>query len=60
MSPISSSYFCETAQNYNLEVPSLLCPVFMDSLFLDRANYKELVWDCLDAMKVMGAKVSFF
>lgn len=59
MSPISNSYFVKQAQNYNLEVILLLCPVFMDSLFLDRANYKELVRDCLDAMKVMGLKVAF-
>ena len=31
----------------------------MDSLFLERANYKELVQDCLNAMKVMSAKVAF-
>lgn len=32
---------------------------FYGQSFLDRANYKELVRDCLDAMKVMGAKVAF-
>ena len=32
---------------------------FYGQSFLDRANYKELVRDCLDAMKVMNAKVAF-
>lgn len=32
---------------------------FYGQSFLDRANYQELVRECLDAMKVMNAKVAF-
>ena len=32
---------------------------FYGQSFLERANYKDLVQDCLDAMKVMNAKVAF-
>ena len=57
--PHFQQLFRETAQNYNLEVPSIAMSGFYGQSFLDRANYKELVRDCLDAMKVMGAKVAF-
>ena len=39
--------------------PSIAMSGFYGQSFLDRANYKELVRDCLDAMKVMDAKVAF-
>ena len=32
---------------------------FYGQSFLERANYKDLVQDCLHAMKVMNAKVAF-
>ena len=57
--PHFQQLFRETAQNYNLEVPSIAMSGFYGQSFLDRANYKELVRDCLDAMKVMDAKVAF-
>lgn len=57
--PHFQQLFRETAQKYQLEVPSIAMSGFYGQSFLERANYKELVSDCLDAMKVMGAKVAF-
>ena len=56
--PHFQQLFRETAQNTKLEVPSIAMSGLW-TVFLERANYKELVRDCLDAMKVMGAKVAF-
>ncbi len=56
---ISSSYFVKQLRNYNLEVPSIAMSGFYGQSFLDRANYKELVQDCLHAMRVMNTKVAF-
>ena len=57
--PHFQQLFRETAQNYNLEVSSIVMSGFYGQSFLDRTNYKELVRDCLDAMKVMDVKVAF-
>lgn len=57
--PHFQQLFRETAQNYNLEVSSIAMSGFYGQSFLDRTNYKELVRDCLDAMKVMDVKVAF-
>lgn len=51
--------FRETARKFKLEVPSVAMSGFYGQSFLDRANYQELVRECLDAMKVMNAKVAF-
>lgn len=51
--------FRETARKFQLEVPSVAMSGFYGQSFLERANYKELVQDCLNAMKVMSAKVAF-
>lgn len=51
--------FSETAKKYQLQVPSIAMSGFYGQSFLDRANYKELVQECLNAMKVMNARVAF-
>ena len=51
--------FRETAQKYQLKVSSIAMSGFYGQSFLERANYKELVQDCLHAMKVMNTKVAF-
>jgi Sugar phosphate isomerases/epimerases len=57
--PHFQQLFRETACQFRLEVPSIAMSGFYGQSFLERANYKELVRDCLDAMKVMDAKVAF-
>ena len=57
--PHFQQLFRETARQFRLEVPSIAMSGFYGQSFLERANYKELVRDCLDAMKVMDAKVAF-
>lgn len=57
--PHFQQLFRETSQKFGVEVPSVAMSGFYGQSFLDRTNYKELVQDCLNAMKVMGAKVAF-
>ena len=57
--PHFQQLFRETAQKYQLEVSSIAMSGFYGQSFLERANYKDLVQDCLHAMKVMNAKVAF-
>lgn len=57
--PHFQQLFRETARNFQLEVPSIAMSGFYGQSFLERTNYKELVRDCLEAMKVMDAKVAF-
>ena len=59
MIPHFQQLFRETARKFKLEVPSVAMSGFYGQSFLDRANYQELVRECLDAMKVMNAKVAF-
>lgn len=57
--PHFQQLFRETARKFRLEVPSIAMSGFYGQSFADRANYKKLVQDCLNAMKVMNAKVAF-
>ncbi|MDR0891497.1 MAG: sugar phosphate isomerase/epimerase [Mediterranea sp.] len=57
--PHFQQLFRETAQEQGMKVPSVTMSGFYGQSFLARANYKELTQECLDAMKVMGAKVAF-
>ena len=57
--PHFQQLFRETAQKFQVEVPSIAMSGFYGQSFLERTNYKELVRECLDAMQVMGAKVAF-
>ena len=57
--PHFQQLFNETARNYQLEISSMAMSGFYGQSFLERANYKELVQECLNAMKVMNTKVAF-
>ena len=57
--PHFQQLFRETAREFQLEVPSIAMSGFCGQSFLERANYEELVRECLNAMKVMDAKVAF-
>ncbi|WP_287682596.1 sugar phosphate isomerase/epimerase family protein [Bacteroides sp.] len=57
--PHFQQLFRETAREFQLEVPSIAMSGFYGQSFLERANYEELVRECLNAMKVMDAKVAF-
>jgi len=57
--PHFQQLFRETARKFQLEVPSVAMSGFYGQSFLERTNYEELVKECLDAMKVMNAKVAF-
>lgn len=57
--PHFQKLFKETAQKYNIEVPSVAMSGFFGQSFLAHPNYKALVQDCLFTMHVMGAKVAF-
>ena len=57
--PHFQQLFRETAEKFQQEVPSVAMSGFYGQSFLERSNYKELVQECLDAMKVMSAKVAF-
>ena len=57
--PHFQQLFRETAREFQLEVPSIAMSGFYGQTFLEPANYEELVRECLNAMKVMDAKVAF-
>lgn len=57
--PHFQQLFRETAREFQLEVPSIAMSGFYGQSFWERANYEELVRECLNAMKVMDAKVAF-
>ena len=57
--PHFQQLFRETAREFQLEVPSIAMSGFYGQSFLERANYEEVVRECLNAMKVMDAKVAF-
>ena len=51
--------FRRTADSLGITVPSMAMSGFFAQSFLKRANYRQLVEDCLQSMDVMGAKVAF-
>lgn len=51
--------FRHTADSLGIAVPSMAMSGFFAQSFLTRANYRELIQDCLNSMDVMGAKVAF-
>lgn len=51
--------FKETAEKYQIEVPSVAMSGFFGQSFLTHHNYKALIQDCINTMKVMDAKVAF-
>ncbi len=57
--PEFQKLFKEKAGQYRIEVPSVAMSGFYGQSFAERKNYKELVQDCLNTMKVMGSKIAF-
>ena len=57
--PHFQQLFKETAQKFNIEISSVAMSGFYGQPFAERSNYIDLVQDCLNTMKVMGAKVAF-
>ena len=51
--------FREKAAETGIEVPSVAMSGFYAQSFVERVNYRQLVQDCLNTMKIMGAKVAF-
>jgi sugar phosphate isomerase/epimerase len=51
--------FREKAVETGIEVPSVAMSGFYAQSFVERVNYRQLVQDCLNTMKIMGAKVAF-
>jgi len=51
--------FTEKATETGIEVPSVAMSGFYAQSFVDRANYRELLQDCINTMKIMDAKVAF-
>jgi sugar phosphate isomerase/epimerase len=51
--------FRRTADSLGIVVPSMAMSGFFAQSFLERANYRELIDDCLTSMDVMGAQVAF-
>jgi len=57
--PHFQEMFKAEAIKYNLEIPSIAMSGFYAQSFVKRANYKELILDCIQTMVVMRAKVAF-
>ena len=57
--PHFQQLFRETAQKFQVEVPSIAMSGFYGQSFLLRSDYKALVQDCLNTMKVMNVPIAF-
>lgn len=57
--PHFQKLFRETAQEYQIEVPSVAMSGFYGQSFLKHHNYRVLIDDLLKTMKVMGARVGY-
>ena len=57
--PHFQQLFRRTADSLGIAVPSMAMSGFFAQSFLNRENYKDLVYDCLQSMDVMGATVAF-
>ncbi|MCR5470193.1 MAG: sugar phosphate isomerase/epimerase [Prevotella sp.] len=57
--PHFQQLFRHKADSLGIAVPSMAMSGFFAQSFLTRANYRELVEDCLRSMDVLGAKVAF-
>lgn len=51
--------FKEKANEFNIEIASIAMSGFYAQSLIDRDNYVDLISDCLQSMKVMGAKIAF-
>ena len=57
--PHFQQLFRRTADSLGIAVPSMAMSGFFAQSFLGRENYKELIFDCLQSMDVMGATIAF-
>ncbi|WP_235816393.1 TIM barrel protein [Bacteroides ihuae] len=57
--PSFQKLFREKSKEYNVSVSSVAMSGFYGQSFVARPNYKDLVKDCLNTMKVMDVKVAF-
>ena len=57
--PHFQQLFRETAQKFQVEVSSIAMSGFYGQSFLLRSDYKALVQDCLNTMKVMNVPIAF-
>lgn len=51
--------FKAEANKYCLEIPSIAMSAFYAQSFVERENYEDLLRECIQTMKHMGAKVAF-
>lgn len=51
--------FKKTADEYQIEVPSIAMSGFYGQSFLKHRNYRVLIDDCIKTMQVMGAKIAY-
>ena len=51
--------FRHTADSLGVEVPSVAMSGFFAQSFISKNNYKVLIEDCLNTMRIMGARVAF-
>lgn len=57
--PEQAEKFKVAAIRYGIEVPSMAMSGFFAQSFIKRNNYKDLLNDCFQTMKVFGSKVAF-
>ena len=57
--PAKAAIFVHTADSLGIQVPSIAMSGFFAQNLITRANYKDLVQDCFNAMKIFGTKIAF-
>lgn len=57
--PEQAGKFVAAAKEFRMQVPSMAMSGFFAQSFLLRANYKELLVDCFETMRLFGSKVAF-
>lgn len=57
--PAERDKFVAMARKVGVQVPSMAMSGFFAQNLLKRDNYRDLIQDCLESMKFLGAKVAF-
>jgi L-ribulose-5-phosphate 3-epimerase len=57
--PYFQTLFREKSKEYKVDISSVAMSGFYGQSFVARPNYKDLVQDCINTMKVLGVKVAF-
>lgn len=57
--PYFQKLFREKSKEYNVSVSSVAMSGFYGQSFVARPNYKDLVQDCINTMKVLGVRAAF-